>query len=135
MVKKLLVLDDNNDIKGLFEAAGRIEGVEVVFFDSGSAALDYLNDNHGEVAAAIIDLSMPTLDGVTVAKELRRNEQINNLKPIQLAFFTARPIDAVLNRAKREVKANEIFQKPKDILEITREVKEWMQNVETADGK
>ena len=47
-------------------------GYDVVEANSGEAALQKYEENHGEFDVAILDIMMPGIDGLTVCKELRK---------------------------------------------------------------
>lgn len=61
-------------------------GYDVVEANSGEAALQKYEENHGEFDVAILDIMMPGIDGLTVCKELRKKS--GNLGIIMLTAKT-----------------------------------------------
>ena len=65
---KILVVDDEKDIKTLFEQRFRKEIrsnlVEFVFAFSGEDALEYLNNHEHEVVLILSDINMPGMSGL-----------------------------------------------------------------------
>ena len=113
---KVLLVDDQPDTRKLTEVYFQNEpDVEFVSLASGAEALTYLSENDTDVDAVLLDLAMPTLDGLTIAEEIRRNENLHPRgKPVKLAFFTARSIDPPIERVKEQCNVERIFLKPVD---------------------
>lgn len=126
-MKKIFIVDDNLDYKEINEIIFRESLCKLTVMTSGAEILTYLNDEHGEADAVILDLSMPTLDGLTVAQEIRRNEALHPEKePVHIAFFTARNIDAPIVRVAEKTNVERIFTKPVDPVEFVAEVEKWL---------
>lgn len=69
-VKRIVIADDDADIRRLMVIAADRAGVEVAAaVDNGRAALDAVNA--GAVDLAVLDISMPGLNGVEVAEAIR----------------------------------------------------------------
>ncbi|CAM5278974.1 response regulator [Leifsonia shinshuensis] len=68
--KRVVIADDDADIRGLMVIAANRAGVEIAAaVDNGQAALDAVNE--GGVDLAVLDISMPGLNGVEVAEAIR----------------------------------------------------------------
>lgn len=68
--KRVVIADDDADIRGLMVIAANRAGVEIVAaVDNGQSALDAVNA--GGVDLAVLDISMPGLNGVEVAEAIR----------------------------------------------------------------
>ncbi len=68
--KRIVIADDDDDIRGLMVIAANRAGVEIVAaVDNGRSALDVVNE--GGVDLAVLDISMPGLNGVEVAEAIR----------------------------------------------------------------
>lgn len=128
-MKKVLLADDNLDIKRLTELAfEREREIDFHFFPSGGQVLEYLENNHGAVDAVILDLAMPTLDGLAVTEEIRRNESIvEDGVPVKIAFWTGSRIDSPVERIANRTRVERFFKKPIDIFEFVAEVKQWLE--------
>ena len=69
-VKRVVIADDDADIRGLMVIAANRAGVEIVAaVDNGQSALDAVNA--GGIDLAVLDISMPGLNGVEVAEAIR----------------------------------------------------------------
>lgn len=71
--KRVVIADDDADIRGLMVIAANRAGVEIVAaVDNGQSALDAVNA--GGIDLAVLDISMPGLNGVEVAEAIRGGE-------------------------------------------------------------
>ena len=64
---KILIVDDNLDIKPILEEAGRIAGLSITVLSSALEAIDYLSKDESEVDGVLIDLAMYPIDGISLA--------------------------------------------------------------------
>jgi two-component system, OmpR family, response regulator MprA len=69
---KILVVDDERAVRESLRRALELEGYEIELADDGLAALEAVEAN-GEPDAMILDILMPGLDGLDVARRLRRD--------------------------------------------------------------
>ena len=73
MTKKIIVVDDEQDIRiALFESLSR-QGYNVSVADNGAVALDIIKRNPPDLV--ITDIRMPQIDGLQLLRELRRQSQ------------------------------------------------------------
>ncbi len=112
---QVLVVDDNKDSRTLHLFALNEAGIEAEGCSSGAEALTLLEeDTH--IEAVLLDLSMPVMDGLTVAEEIRRNESLHPEKePVHLAFLTGRDIDDPIARVAARTHVEQIIDKDGDI--------------------
>ena len=68
--RKVLVVEDQPDLRDLMENYFREAQAEVVTVEDGQAALDYLES--AEVEVVVMDMQMPRLDGYAATRELRK---------------------------------------------------------------
>lgn len=68
--RKVLVVEDQSDLRDLMENYFREAQAEVVTVGDGQAALDYLETAEAEVV--VMDMQMPRLDGYAATRELRQ---------------------------------------------------------------
>ena len=66
---KILVIDDQPNIRALLGLLLRQQGYDVIFADNGWKGLQLYRHEHPDVI--LLDLNMPELDGVTVLKQIR----------------------------------------------------------------
>jgi two-component system OmpR family response regulator len=80
--RRIVIADDDDDIRGLMVIAANRAGVEVVAaVDNGRSALDAILAD--DVDLAVLDLSMPGLNGIEVAEASR------SLKPATLILMVS----------------------------------------------
>ena len=80
--RRLLIVDDNATNRRILTTLARTHGMNASSLDSGPAALDLLSS--GETFDfAILDMQMPEMDGVMLAKEIRRL-RLTNVFPLVL---------------------------------------------------
>lgn len=72
--RRVVIADDDDDIRGLMTIAAKRAGVEIVAaVDNGQAALEAVRG--GGVDLVVLDISMPGLNGVEVAGAIRADER------------------------------------------------------------
>jgi CheY-like chemotaxis protein len=121
---KVLVVDDDRDTIELMKAVGGHAGVEMIAFTTGLDALKYLEDH--EVDVAVLDLEMPVLDGLRLAKEIRKNEELHpGKRPVQLVFATGHEIGDTIERVGNRVGVQRryMIHKPFDVCGLMNELK------------
>jgi DNA-binding response OmpR family regulator len=67
---KVLVIEDERNMRMFLDILLREEGYDVLLADNGWVGLERYRRDHPDVI--LLDLNMPVLDGVTVLKEIRR---------------------------------------------------------------
>lgn len=85
-MKRILVVENEDAIREFVVINLQRAGYDVVEANSGEAALQKYEENHGEFDVAILDIMMPGIDGLTVCKELRKKS--GNLGIIMLTAKT-----------------------------------------------
>ena len=85
-MKRILVVEDEDAIREFVVINLQRAGYDVVEANSGEAALQKYEENHGEFDVAILDIMMPGIDGLTVCKDLRKKS--GNLGIIMLTAKT-----------------------------------------------
>ncbi len=79
---RVLVVDDDPDVRSLVELKLRLEGLEVVTAASGEEALAQLSVQ--TVDLVVLDLMMPGIDGIEVCRRIRDTAEIAHLPVIML---------------------------------------------------
>jgi len=82
MSKKILVIDDEQDILETIKIRLEANGYEVVVAHDGDSGLDAVNITKPDLI--ILDIMMPRMDGLTFAKKLRSDESMPNIPIIVL---------------------------------------------------
>jgi two-component system response regulator YesN len=131
---RVVFVDDDPNITELIQAVANQENdCQVEIFRNGADALKYLN--HEPVDVVVLDLRLPILDGLTIAEEIRRNEEIHLIQPpVEMAFLTGADISDAVKRVADRVHVREIFQKPFDYQQLFREIRGWMPTAQHVGG-
>jgi carbon storage regulator CsrA len=77
--RKALVVEDDTNERELLAGFLRMAGLDVVTAGDGADALDYLR-TEGRPDIVLLDLMLPHTDGITTAKEIRRDPANEGLK-------------------------------------------------------
>ena len=67
----VMVVDDEHMIEQMIEAHLKKKGYEHVSFHDALAAMEFFRDNYDNIGLAIIDLTMPALNGDEMAARMR----------------------------------------------------------------
>ena len=68
----VLVVDDEEGVRGVADGLLRSMGFDVIHASNGVEALERFKDAQGGIRAVLMDLTMPQMDGVETFRELRR---------------------------------------------------------------
>jgi CheY-like chemotaxis protein len=122
----VVIVEDDRDTRELLEYSFMSRNVEVKSFDNGMSALDWLSEN--DVSVILLDLAMPVMDGLTIAKNIRLNEGLSiGRVPAQIAFYSGQEPDAVVALNKHEYDIRGVFVKGKDDpLKVVEAVTGWL---------
>ena len=71
---KILIVDDEKNIREVIKEYSTLEGYEVMEADSGSKALELLNTNKFDLM--ILDIMMPIMDGFTLLNSIPKEKKI-----------------------------------------------------------
>ncbi len=111
---KILVVDDEQDVKILFEQRFRKEirsgQVEFVFAFSGEDALIQLNKWEHEAMLILSDINMPGMSGL----QLLENVKKKYMKPPPVVMMITAYGDAENHKIAKELGADDFLTKPVD---------------------
>jgi DNA-binding response OmpR family regulator len=91
----VLLAEDDEDVRALAELVLRREGYEVTAVADGQAALDAAAERTPSVA--VLDVSMPRMDGLETARRLREREET---REVRIMLLTARVTEADRERGR-----------------------------------
>lgn len=106
--KTILLAEDSTDLRAILKSSLG-ENYEVVGFDDGKPALEYLKEN--DVDLIISDIMMPEIDGITFCKNIKNNLETSHIPFIMLTAKTG--IESMLEGT--ESGADLYFEKPVDL--------------------
>jgi two-component system, chemotaxis family, chemotaxis protein CheY len=120
---KILVVDDEKDIKSLFEQRFRKEiknkEMEFAFSFSGEEALNCLKDYHSEAVLILSDINMPGMSGLELLSEIK---QKHHVPPPVVMMITAYGDEENYNKAM-ELGADDFLAKPIDFTTLKEKIK------------
>lgn len=69
-MKRILIIDDEEDIRSLYQSELEIEGYSACSVSSGSEAMDYIDKNTNP-DLVILDIKMSEMDGLEILENIR----------------------------------------------------------------
>lgn len=112
---KVLVLEDDEILLGLMESRLKEENYEVDSFSDGEKALDSISDGY---SCFILDINVPSLDGITLLKNIR--DYLGKDVPI-LIISSNHEFEKIKN--SYELGCNDYIKKPFFVYELIQKVK------------
>ena len=111
MADKILVADDEQEIRSLLDEFLKEEGYDVFLAADGNQALQLAETENPQ--AIILDIKMPGLDGIEVCKRLKESEQTRYIPIIIITGFADNKLDAL------DMGADDFVNKPFDMVELS----------------
>jgi DNA-binding response OmpR family regulator len=115
MAERVLVVDDEREIRDLLKISLLAEGYEVVVASNGEEAIRLAKTGNPQVI--LLDIEMPGIDGIETCKRLEADEKTRLIPIIMMTALGDRDIDAYLEGAVDVVK------KPFDAVQLAIRVK------------
>jgi len=125
-MKQILIVDDNQDLRGIFELAAQDMDLKVIFCDSGEEALTKISEDDSNIDAALVDLAMYPMDGTSLIELIRSNEKVKLKAEMPIAIYTAQVVDDVIRDIQKENNVHKVFFKPSDPFRLLEEVRLWL---------
>jgi len=115
MGDKVLVVDDDQEMRDLLNNLLEGEGYEVILGSNGEEAIELAEKESPRVI--LLDFEMPGIKGIEVCKRLKRGEQTASIPIIMITAYTDKKPDAI------EAGADDFVHKPFDPMELSVRVK------------
>jgi CheY-like chemotaxis protein len=115
--RKVLIVEDDPDIRASFRAVLEKEGYAVDDAAHGRAALDLLQGGDCNPAVIVCDLEMPVMDGWQLRKELRANPRL-----CRIPLIIASTVTLGVGRLRARLAAAAYLRKPVELGELLRVV-------------
>jgi DNA-binding response OmpR family regulator len=115
MGEKVLVVDDELEIRDLLNEALKKEGYEVLLASAGEEALELAKSKTPHVI--LLDVRMPGIDGLEVCKRLKAEPKTQYIPIIMVTGYDENKVAAI------EVGADDFVNKPFDLVELAIRVK------------
>ena len=120
---KVLVVDDERDVQGLFEQRFRKEirsgEMQLMFAFSGEEALEYLQNNDSEAILILSDINMPGMSGL----ELLRLIKVKYKTPPPVVMMITAYGDAENYNSAMSLGADDFLTKPLDFSTLKEKLK------------
>jgi two-component system cell cycle response regulator CpdR len=113
-LKRILLAEDDDSMRGFLERALVKAGYEVVAFDNGKDALDCLR--HETFTLLLTDIVMPLMDGIELAR--RASEVDPTLRIMFITGFAA----VTLNTGQKAPKEAKVLSKPFHLRDLVNEI-------------
>jgi len=97
---RILVVDDEEDIRTILRAFLKAWGYEVIVADSGAAALQWAKDFAGKLDLLITDFRTPSMDGIELVQQMR------NRHPELKVLYMSGDLEELAKNRKFEIAAN-----------------------------
>jgi len=111
-VARVLVVDDDDVIRGLLELNLQLEGHEVVTAADGQDALDQVAAEPPQLI--VLDVMMPTVNGLQVAERLKADP---STRGIPIILLSARAMETDV-RSGMEIGVDQYVTKPFDPIDL-----------------
>jgi two-component system, OmpR family, response regulator MprA len=128
MKTRVLVADDDRAIRESLSRALELAGYDVVLAADGVAALAAVHRAAGEVGVIVLDVRMPTVDGLGVCRVLREQGD-----PTPILMLTAK-VDTSDRVAGLDAGADDYVVKPFEVDELLARLRALLRRVEPAGG-
>lgn len=119
----IIIIEDDRDDQDIFREVFESLACknEVLFFDNGELALDYLISSDVEPFIIFSDINMPVLNGMELREKVHENEDLR-LKSIPYLFFsTSAEQQYVVDAYSKSIQG--FFIKPSSFSEIQKTIK------------
>ena len=113
-MEKILIVDDEKEIRDLIEIYLKSEGYEIFKSENGLEALEILNRE--EIDLVILDVMMPKLDGIQTCIKIREKSEL----PVIMLSAKSEDIDKIFGL---NMGADDYISKPFNALELIARVK------------
>src|SRR6188508_3704788 len=117
--KRILLAEDDNDMRQFLTRALKNAGYEVVSFDNGLSAYERMREE--PFSLLLTDIVMPEMDGIELAR--RATELDPDLKVMFITDFAA----VALNPDSKAPKDAKVLSKPFHLRDLVNEVEKMLQ--------
>ncbi len=120
VVKKILIVDDEEDITNLTEKFLQLEKYETITCSNGHDALNIVKEKHDDIALILLDIMLPGMNGYEILTEIKAK-----YPKILVVLFSVKNFFEDIQKGKelgadgylvKAISGNEIIAYIKDIL-------------------
>lgn len=120
MQQKVCIIEDEDNIREIYQIALEKEGYEVLTACDGEEGLELLKKNRPDLV--LVDLMMPKKDGITLMKEMLADEKLSKIPVIILTNFGSEEMLEKVKDLQSEFYLIKSQYQPKDVVKVVREV-------------
>jgi len=117
MSKKIMIVDDEEDIRVTVGKIFEVSGYEVISAEDGKDCLNRLKDTTPDIV--ILDIMMPGMNGWDVAARIKENSKWSN---IPIVFLTAKSDEMSIGIGG--LASEDYIVKPFDVIKLKERVEE-----------
>lgn len=119
LAKKILIIDDDFDIRLSLAELLVNEGYKVATARDGQAGIAYLVSQKELPSLVLLDLNMPVADGLNFREQQKKIKEISDIPVVVISA------DKYVGEKARSTDAKAIIKKPVDLFEILNAVEKY----------
>jgi len=128
MVKEILIIDDEEDIREVLKAVLEMQGYKVLLASNGLDGIDKFRKNMDSLSLVLLDVMLPDINGFQIIQIIRKESSV----PVIMLTAKDRNTDKILGL---ELGADDYVVKPFDTLELLARIKAVLRRYEVVDEK
>lgn len=126
---KIAIVEDNEDIKEMYEIKLRLKGYDVVSEEDGARVMELIRTEHPDLI--LLDILLPNKDGFEILKEMRSSKD-KNISSIPVMVISNLSNEEDVREAKRLGAVNFLVKAKNDPGDIVEEVNNFFSDSEVA---
>ncbi|EKD46713.1 MAG: two component, sigma54 specific, Fis family transcriptional regulator [uncultured bacterium] len=80
--KRILIAEDEDDLREMYTMALQGKGIEVLQAENGIQALEWLEEKYAQIDLILLDIVMPGMDGFEALEKIKKDERFNKIPVI-----------------------------------------------------
>jgi DNA-binding response OmpR family regulator len=128
MVKEILIIDDEEDIREVLKAVLEMQGYKVMLASNGLDGIDKFRKSMDSLSLVLLDVMLPDINGFQIIQIIRKESSV----PVIMLTAKDRNTDKILGL---ELGADDYVVKPFDTLELLARIKAVLRRYEVVDEK
>jgi DNA-binding response OmpR family regulator len=128
MVKEILIIDDEEDIREVLKAVLEMQGYKVLLASNGLDGVDKFRKSMDSLSLVLLDVMLPDINGFQIIQIIRKESSV----PVIMLTAKDRNTDKILGL---ELGADDYVVKPFDTLELLARIKAVLRRYEVVDEK
>ena len=108
-MKKILIIEDDPDIREVIQDLLLMEGYDVQVAEQGREGLDLLTSALVLPDLIILDLMMPVMDGLELVQKLQQEPKLKTIKVVVLTAGGVCPSEGIVDCLKKPIDADSLM--------------------------